>query len=106
MCFGTIQDLSQLGLRLEQGMRLTIYMDSCEREDLEFDGVAQYDNNAGMWLIEYDPATLRYTPCRDRTRLPFLCWACRRPATYTGRGRGEVCSICGESLDAPWSSPR
>lgn len=105
VCSGTIQDLNQLSLRLEEGMRLTPYVDSCELQDLEFDGVARFDRDRELWFIEYDPATLRYRPCRDWSVRPFLCWSCRKPAVYTGRGRGDLCSNCGALLEAPWAPP-
>ena len=51
---GTIEDLSRLGLRLADGVRLTVHDD-----ELEADGVVRYSADEHLWVAEIDWNAIR-----------------------------------------------
>jgi len=62
---GTKADLDRLGLSLEEGMSITVYMDSDEDEDLEADGVVHYGvipgtNGKPGWYADTRGSVIRY----------------------------------------------
>ncbi len=63
-CVGTQHDLARLGLRLAEGLALTLYTDDGDEEgrpdDLCVDGVVRYDPNEQCWTAEVDWNSLRH----------------------------------------------
>ena len=64
VCFGTVRDLKQYGIELEDGLALTFYTDDGDdagnRDDLLVDGVVSYDEAARRWVAVIDEATFRH----------------------------------------------
>jgi len=100
VCSGTLDDLSQLGLRLQEGLRAVVFF-----EDVEYDAVARFDWQDRRWYFEHDDSTLRYVTPRDHGPSVFLCWSCRRATTYSRLGCGERCPDCDADLGALWAPP-
>ncbi|MGL5060971.1 MAG: hypothetical protein ACRC62_13435 [Microcoleus sp.] len=53
-CVGTIEDLSRLNIKLQDGQLLTLYS-----EELEIDGVVQYSQEESLWVAEIDWKKIR-----------------------------------------------
>lgn len=100
VCSGTLDDLSQLGLRLREGLRAVVFF-----EDVEYDGVARFDLQSRRWYFEHDDSTLRYVTPHDYGPSIFLCWSCRRATTYSRLDCGERCPYCNADLGALWAPP-
>src|SRR3954464_2422500 len=49
---GTLRDLTNAGLRLAEGLQLTVYDWSDQEEDLEAEATARYDPDGGLWWAE------------------------------------------------------
>ena len=102
---GTLRDLTNAGLRLAEGLRLTVYDWSDEEEDLEAEATARYDADAKLWWAELGPAGYEYVPKQDRTMNPhFLCLGCRHDLASDPAAWGEwapkatVCLFCGTAV--------
>jgi hypothetical protein len=48
-CAGTIQDLSRLGIRLQEGLRLTLH-----DEELRAEAEVHYSNDEHIWVAAID----------------------------------------------------
>ena len=109
---GSVQDLSNAGLRLTEGLRLTIWDASDEAEDLEADAVARYDAAAGIWWADLGEGGYRYVPAKSRgadTR--FLCLICRADIASKSIARsaavpaGKLCPHCATPISAAIAPP-
>jgi hypothetical protein len=54
-CVGTIEDVGRLGLRLVDGLRVTIH-----DEELEADGEVIYSADEGIWVARIDWDAIRH----------------------------------------------
>ena len=107
--FGSLRDLSNAGIRLREGIRLVIYADSDESEDLEADCEVYYSPKHQLWFAELDSSGVRYTPCVElKDAGGFLCVHCRQPLSVAKFGRPEVgaCPTCGSPVDAAIAPPK
>lgn len=107
VCLGTLRDLCRLGVRLSEGLVCIVSMDSDEREDIAYQGVARFDRASGRWWVEYDAKTLSYLPREAPPAVGLVCWSCGavvgdRPAWTPD----EKCDSCDALLEAPWAPPR
>lgn len=109
---GTLSDLTNAGLRLVEGLRLTIYDWSDEEEDLEAEATARYDSGGGLWWAELGPNGYEYVSKRDRAPDPrFLCLACRYDLASDPTAWSEWepivtdCPRCGTALTAAIAAP-
>lgn len=109
---GSVQDLSNAGLRLTEGLRLTIWDASDEAEDLEADATARYDAAADIWWADLGDGGYRYVPAKNRDADPrFLCLVCRADIASQGTARGavvtagKVCPHCGTPMSAAIAPP-
>jgi len=63
-CVGTREDLARHGIELQEGLRLTFYMDDAndrgEPDDLLAEGVTHYDHANQCWVAAVDWPTLRH----------------------------------------------
>lgn len=104
--FGSLRDLANAGLRLFDGMPLTIYDWSDDEEDLEADAVARFEPRRGIWWAEFGPEGFRYVPkkARDQSSV-FLCVECRtrldEHVRKAGLRIGDTCPSCGTPIHAP-----
>lgn len=62
---GTKADLDRLGLTLKEGMKITVYSDSDENEDMEADGIVKYGQIPGTdgkpgWYADTRGSDIRY----------------------------------------------
>ena len=82
--FGSLRDLSNAGLVLQEGLPLIAVDWSDDDEDLEGHGTAQYDREQAWWVVEFDELGVRYVPAGDRSPVEkFLCVSCRQPLPIT-----------------------
>ena len=110
---GTLTDLTNAGIRLRDGVRLTIWDGSDEAEDLEADTVVVFDEARAVWLATFPEGDLRYVPRKDRQRgSQFLCLGCRSDlaerlaALRTVTGSRGGCPHCGTPIDAAIAPPQ
>lgn len=106
--FGSATDLARAGVKLYDGCRVTIYMDSDEEEDIEADAVVFFDHEQGCWMAEIDESEIRDVPARGRDPRPFVCVACRAelPPHPTADGWVvESCPRCGTYYAAAIAPP-
>ena len=109
---GSVRDLSNAGVRLTEGVMLTVVDWSDDEEDLEAEATTQYDAALGVWLAVLGPEGYRYVPKGDRTpESHFLCLGCRRdlasgaePGDY-GFPRLEACPVCGTPIKSAIAAP-
>lgn len=107
--WGTSRDLACAGLRLAEGMTLTVYDRSTLTEDLEATGVVRWDAARRRWALEYDE--LREVPARAQSEdAPLVCLACRRElARSQGLGgmvaRFDARCACGGLVHAAIAPP-
>jgi hypothetical protein len=111
--FGSLCDLSNAGVILEEGLPLIGVDWSDEMEDLEGHGTAQFDDEHKWWVIEFDEQGVRYVPAGDRsTNDTFLCVTCRFEVEVATKAYGaavefgRLCPSCGGSLDLPLHPPQ
>jgi hypothetical protein len=62
---GTSLDLTKFGLTLEVGMKVTVYSDSDEDEDLKADGIVVYgvipdSEQSSCWYVDTTGSDIRY----------------------------------------------
>jgi hypothetical protein len=108
--FGSLRDLSNAGLVLQEGLPLIAVDWSDDDEDLEGHGTAQYDREQAWWVVEFDELGVRYVPASDRRPVEqFLCVSCRQPLPATTPNQAfspqAVCAQCATSVLAAFSPP-
>ena len=102
--YGSLKDLTNQQVRLQEGMALVVYMDSAEGEDLEADCIVYYDAKQKWWTAEIDQDKIRYVPSHDElwNRKEFLCFHCRQDLEpyfkEHGRDLNTCCPDCGFSI--------
>ena len=109
--FGSLRDLANAGVTLQEGLSLIAVDYSDEFEDLEGHGTAQYDRGNQRWVIEFDSEGVRDVPAGDRTPVSdFLCVTCRAPlgGAYPSGGfdAESSCRECGTPVLAPFNPPQ
>ena len=109
---GSLRDLTNAGLRLRDGLALTVTDWSDDEEDLEAEATARYDPAQGVWLAVLAPDGYRYVAKGDRTpERRFLCLGCRRDlasgptAGEYGFPRVDSCPDCGTPVRAATAAP-
>jgi hypothetical protein len=55
-CVGTIQDLARLGVRLREGLEVTLH-----DEELEAEGEVHYSDEERIWVARIDWGSIRQT---------------------------------------------
>jgi hypothetical protein len=110
--FGSLRDLTNAGVRLCNGLELTIFDASDEEEDLEAAVTVRYDAARSVWLAEFPAGTYVYVPAKDRASDErFLCLECRVDlATWSDAWRArmplvEACPHCGASTASAIAPP-
>jgi hypothetical protein len=109
--WGSLRDLSNAGIRLHEGLKLVIHMDSDETEDIEADAVAYFDRERKWWYAELE-GEIRDVPAYDRAVTQFLCVGCRAdlgpealvPDVAITK-RYVLCPRCGQSIQAAIAPP-
>jgi hypothetical protein len=109
--WGSLRDLSNAGIKLHDGLKLVIHMDSDESEDIEADAVAYFDRERSWWYAELE-SEIRDVPVYDRSVTQFLCLGCRSdlgplalvPDSATPK-RYEHCPTCGQSFESAIAAP-
>ena len=110
--FGSLRDLTNAGLRLRDGLQLTIFDSSDEEEDLEAAATARYDEARRVWMAEFPAEQFAYVPKKDRSVDDrFLCLGCRIDlATWSDAWQRrmplvELCPHCGASTASAIAPP-
>jgi hypothetical protein len=103
---GSLRDLARLGIVLSEGMRLTIYMDSDDTEDIEADAEVYFDSATRHWMAEYTPDEIRDVPRHPGWSGPsFPCVSCRADLAAHieahGLELGDVCPECAKPIHRP-----
>lgn len=106
---GSLRDLSNAGIRLYEGCRLTVYSDSAENEDLEGDAVVFFDRERGVWSAELDEKGHRHVVSGEWPKeFLFLCLGCREPLPPHPKASWapvERCPRCGTPYTAAIAPP-
>jgi hypothetical protein len=55
-CIGTTQDLARLGVRLQEGLEVTLH-----DEDVQAEGKVQYSDEERIWVAKVDWEAIRQT---------------------------------------------
>jgi DNA-directed RNA polymerase subunit RPC12/RpoP len=108
--FGSMRDLSNAGVILDEGLPLIAVDWSDDDEDLEGHGTAQFDDERGAWVVEFDDAGVRYVRATNRAPVrEFRCITCRADLGADGGAQHVagrlVCPRCGGWLDLPLQPP-
>lgn len=107
--WGTLCDLTVAGIILTEGMRLTIYSDSSEEEDLEADTVARYSRELNCWVAEIDSSGIREALTRGHEVKQLVCVACKKALDGFVREQGlndkTRCPSCGTIVHLPILPP-
>lgn len=101
--FGTLRDLSNAGVRLQDGVMLIIFDYSDDEEDLENFVTVYWEKARNRWLAEFTEDEVVYIPKRERIEITeFLCLKCRTPLQAyiekNGMNNDSVCPNCGEKI--------
>lgn len=101
--FGSLKELSNAGIHLQNEMKLVIYDYSDEVEDLESNVVIYWDTRRKVWLAEIIDEEIIYISKRDRQVVTeFLCLKCRSQIqdyiAKHGMNNSTVCPYCGEKI--------
>src|SRR4051812_27976050 len=63
-CAGTLRDLERQGIRLQEGLVLTLYTDDADDQgrpdELRVEGVVHYDESERCWVASVDWGALRH----------------------------------------------
>ena len=109
ICFGTLQDLHRLQIRLSEHERLTFWDRSDEEEDLEVDGRLVFDPASRIWQAEFQHDGIRYMPHRleEEDSESFPCYKCRTElgSYIKAHGVHSDCPSCGLAIWFPLSPP-
>ena len=107
--WGSLTGLANAGIVLREGLRLTIWSDSDESEELEADTEVYWDVEQKCWMAEIDERGHRYVPARRQAPVPLVCVSCRAPLeeviTRRGLRWGDPCPSCGEAIHRPVLPP-
>ena len=108
--FGTLRDLSNAGVRLQDDVQLVIFDYSDDEEDLENTVTVYWEEARNRWLAEFLEEDVVYIPKRDRTENnEFLCLKCRSPLQdhidKNGTNENIACPRCGEKIFAAIKPP-
>lgn len=109
--YGSLKDLTNQQVKLQEGMALIIYMDSAEGEDLEADSVVYYDSKHKCWMAEIDDKKIRDVASHANLwkQIEFLCFQCRQDLEpyfrEHGRNLETRCPNCGLCILTPTLAP-
>ncbi len=100
--YGSLRDLTNLQIKLKEGMVLVVYMDSDENEDIEADSTVYYDYQQKWWMAEIDAKKIRDVLQHRDGDNRFLCFECRNNLEpffeKHGRTLDTKCPYCGLSI--------
>ena len=107
---GSMIDLARAKVRLREGMKLNVYMDSDETEDIEVFGTAIFDPVSSYWYVEFDPLVYRdVVRPPDPTGPKFPCWNCGNELSELVASKGlaprDRCPTCDEEIHKPLDPP-
>jgi len=108
--FGSLRDLANAGVILSEGLKLIVFDESDESEDLEGQGTAEFDTSRQRWVVEFDEQGIRFVPTGDRTPITeFNCVSCQTPLqdiiAANGLELGDICPFCGTEIHTPIAPP-
>lgn len=108
---GSLLALARLGIILTNGMKLTIYMDSDENEDIEADAEVYFDPTTEHWMAEYSHSAIRDVPrAPEWAGSKFPCVSCRTDLTehteMHGLKQGDTCPKCFNPIHRSILPPR
>jgi len=97
---GTLRDLNAQRVVLNEGLRVTVYSDSDEEQDIEMDGVVCFGSVpdptwAVCWHVRTDAQSFRFAKVTRETG-PFLlpCFGCGSNIyEYLNTGRCPACGL-------------
>ncbi len=108
--YGSLCDLSQLGIVLAEGMGLTLYDRYDATRDVEAESTAFYDAAQRAWFAELDGGGPHYVPASRARRSPLFCLDCRLEleamVVTQGLATDTTCPMCGASALKPLQPPQ
>jgi len=106
---GSLQDLSNLGLVLTEGLHILVYMDSSEVEEIESDAEVYYSSKMKCWLAELI-GEIRDVPTVPNDPNEFNCISCQTTLhdhiRSNGLNWGDVCPKCSKPIHQPILPPK
>ena len=112
--FGTLRDLCAAGVRLHEGMLMTLYADSDVNEDIEVDAVVVWMPaspwHEATWGGEYESDSFRYVVAPPGLAPGiFPCVQCganlQEQISREGMSPAGTCPSCGTRIHAPLDPP-
>jgi DNA-directed RNA polymerase subunit M/transcription elongation factor TFIIS len=109
--YGSLRDLTNLGVKLIDGLQLTICDWSDEEEDLEAHASVYFEWKRKRWIAEIDEAGVLYVPASNReSNEDFFCMNCKNNlnAYFQKNGRREdmPCPTCGSIITEAIAPPK
>jgi DNA-directed RNA polymerase subunit RPC12/RpoP len=109
--FGSLRDLSNAGIRLQDGIQLIIFDYSDDEGDLENTVIVYWEKSRNRWLAEFIEEEVVYIPKRDRIEnKEFLCLKCRSSLQdhieINGMNENSACPRCRERIIAAIEAPK
>jgi hypothetical protein len=113
---GTLRDLCEARVRLQEGLPLTLYMDSDVNEDIEVDASSRWiadsaATHGGYWAGEFDPHGFRDVPVTEKESVSdwFPCSGCganlAAEISQHGLSSSTCCGACGVRVHSPIAAP-
>ncbi len=105
--YGSLRELSNLGLCLRDGLELIVYMDSDENEDIEADAVVRYSTKYKCWLAVIH-GEIRDVPITNNEFSTFCCSKCKYelyPIIKNGLNIGDTCPKCNTPIHSVIAPP-
>jgi len=107
--YGSLCDLAYAGIALSEGVRLTIYDQSDEHEDLQASAIVFFDLALKCWVAEIEDDGIQEVQSQNSQRSPLVCLSCRASleelVASQGLNAGTVCSQCGAPAWLPILPP-
>ena len=108
--FGSLRDLSNAGVVLREGLSLICIDASDEKEDLEAEGVVEFDRENGWWILKFNEDWIKDVPAGDRLPIDeFLCVSCRNDLSPEIKSRklstSGMCPYCNTPIMAAVAEP-
>ncbi len=108
--FGSLRDLSNAGVVLREGLPLICIDASDEKEDLEAEGIAEFNCENGWWILKFNEDWIKDVPAGDRTPInEFLCVSCRKDLGPEIKSKKlsttDICPSCNTPIMAAVAKP-
>jgi predicted RNA-binding Zn-ribbon protein involved in translation (DUF1610 family) len=108
--YGSLCDLARAKIILANGIKLTIYSDSSETEDLEANAVGRFDSELNCWVAEIESDGIHDILTQGHQSSSLVCVACGKELDQHIAQRGlsnkSLCPACGTLVHLPIQPPK